>query len=104
MTQTERHHELLKDGQPHRTDEIVEKVYGPGMSLARVGARQYDVEKKYGVEIAGWHDAQNPKLYLYRMAASAPLQPILKIPAQAPVMPPAFKTPPRSLTENTYLL
>jgi hypothetical protein len=61
------------------TDEIVEKIYGAGLSLSRVGARIYDVRKKYKVKIKGWHDTENPKLYWYGIIR------------QNFVMPPAFE-------------
>ncbi|HTA21936.1 MAG TPA: hypothetical protein VK763_00265 [Terriglobales bacterium] len=81
-TQTQRLYELLLDGKSHRSDEIVEKIYGTGLSLARVGARVYDVQKKYGVKIKGWHDPQNPKLYWYGIVR------------QNFVMPPTFPPAP----------
>jgi hypothetical protein len=70
------------DGKSHRTDGIVEKIYGTGLSLSRVGARIYDVQKKYVVKIKGWHDPENPKLYWYGIIR------------QNFVMPPAFNKPP----------
>lgn len=68
MTQTDTIYNILIDGQPHRTDEIVRRVYRQlGPSLARVGARIYDIKKKYTVEIEGWRDPQRPTLYWYMM-------------------------------------
>jgi hypothetical protein len=32
-----------------------------------LGARIWDVKQKYGVEINGWHDKENPKLYWYQI-------------------------------------
>ena len=72
MNQYERLYLLLKDGNPHRTDEIVREVYGERMSLARVGARIYDIKKKYGVDVDGWHDEQNPTLYWYQIKFTTP--------------------------------
>ncbi|CAG0941186.1 hypothetical protein BROC_01325 [Candidatus Brocadiaceae bacterium] len=66
LSQTSKLYELLSDGNPHRTDEIVNKTYSGG-SLARVGARIWDIQKKYGVKIRGWHDSMNPKLYWYQI-------------------------------------
>lgn len=67
-SQTEKLYELLSDGLPHRTDEIMEKVYGSDhLGLARCGARIYDLKKKYGVEITGRKDTVNPSLYWYQM-------------------------------------
>jgi hypothetical protein len=81
-SQTQRLYELLLDGKSHRTDEIVAKIYGQGLSLSRVGARIYDVQKKYKVKIKGWHDTDNPKLYWYGIVR------------QNFVLPPAFSTKP----------
>jgi len=65
-SQTKLIYDLLLEGRPVRTDEIVSRVYSGG-SLARVGARIYDIQKKYGVKINGWHDKDNPKLYWYQL-------------------------------------
>jgi len=69
MTQVEKLERLMGDFQAHRTDEIVEKVYGPGLSLARVGARIYDLRKRLPPTqtIRGWHDKGNPALYWYQV-------------------------------------
>ena len=67
MSQTQKLKDLMLDGEPHRTDEIVRIVYGAGMSLARVGARIYDLKNKFNLNIIGWHDSQNPKLYWYQI-------------------------------------
>lgn len=65
-SQTERLYELLKDGQPHRTDEILEKVYGSEhLGIARIGARVADLREKY--EIVGYKDKDNRSLYFYRL-------------------------------------
>ena len=79
MSQTERLYKLLKDCHPHRTDEIVAKIYSGG-ALARVGARIADIKAKYGVKIDGRHDLENPKLYWYCMRR-----------VEVPVLPSAFK-------------
>ena len=73
MTQTDRLIAVLSDLAPHRTDEIVEKVYGPGCSLARVAARVYNVKRKVapGWTVKGWKDAQKPTLYWYQLVAVA---------------------------------
>ena len=59
-----------------------------GIGLSRVGARIFDFQKKYDVKIDGWHDAQNRKLYWYRMEVAAPIPDIVSqinaIPARAP--------------------
>jgi hypothetical protein len=76
ISQTTRLYNLLLDGNPHRTDEIVNKIYSGG-SLARVGARIWDIQKKYGVKIIGWHDFETPKLYWYQIVKNeVPLEEI----------------------------
>jgi len=67
QSQAERLYLLLKDGKPHRTDEIVDLIYNHGLSLARVGARIYDIKKKYGLAIEGFKDQIQPTLYWYRV-------------------------------------
>ena len=68
MSQTERLYDLLTDGLPHRTDEIMESVYGGShLGLARIGARVFDIKRRYGVEITGWKDDQNQALYWYQL-------------------------------------
>ncbi len=66
-SQTERLYELLREGFPVRTDQIVKTIYGDGNTLARVGARIWDIQKKYGVKIEGYHDKENPALYWYKL-------------------------------------
>lgn len=66
-SQTERLYELLMEGFPVRTDQIVKTIYGEGNTLARVGARIWDIQKKYGVKIEGYHDKENPALYWYKL-------------------------------------
>lgn len=82
-SQTERLWLLLCDGNPHRTDEILLRVYGSEHAgIARIGARIADVKKKHDVEIRGYKDKQNPSLYWYQ----ADIPDVLKIPS----LPPAF--------------
>lgn len=76
-SQTTRLHDLLSDGEAHRTDEVVRKIYSGG-ALARVGARIFDVQKKYGVKIIGWHDHDNPKLYWYQIQPIEHQSPIVQ--------------------------
>lgn len=70
-SQVDKLHRLLADFQPHRTDEIVDKVYGSGLSLSRVGARIFDLKKRLpqGWTIKGWHDKDQATLYWYRLVA-----------------------------------
>ena len=65
MTQTERLYELLKEGKPHRTDEILLKVYGSAHNgIARISARVADLKEgkwpgKFKNNIVDYHDPQN---------------------------------------------
>ncbi len=57
MSQVEKLFEILKDGKPHRTDEILKKVYGNSkLGIARIAARTYDVKNRYLVKIDSWND------------------------------------------------
>lgn len=69
MSQAEKLWNALADGKPHRTDELLKTVYGDDhLGLARLGARVYDIQKKHPeVEIVGWHDPINARLYFYQM-------------------------------------
>ena len=81
MSQTKKLFELLSDGLPHSTVEILEKVYGgEHLGLARVGGRINDLVNEgkifldeYGNEITGknvkrgWKDKYNPAIYWYRL-------------------------------------
>lgn len=74
MSQTLKLKNLLEDGEPHRTDEIMETVYGGShLGLARVGARIYDLKQK-GLVIEGWRDEANPTLYWYQLKPKEPKQ------------------------------
>jgi len=67
-SQADRLRQLLSDGQPHSTVEILERVYGTGHSgIARIGARIKDLRDR-GCEIEGWKDRQNPTIFIYQMA------------------------------------
>ena len=68
MNQTEKLYELLKDNKPHRTNEILEFVYGHNhLGIARIASRIHDLKKFAGVEIKGWKDKDNRALYWYQI-------------------------------------
>ena len=68
MSQVEKLFNLLKDRQPHRTDEILKKVYGNNkLGIARISARVYDVKNKYLVKIESWEDTKKRTLWWYQM-------------------------------------
>jgi hypothetical protein len=67
ISQSERLLNLLKDGRPHRTDEILAKVYGSEhLGVARISARINDI-KRQGYQITGYKDNRNTALYWYKM-------------------------------------
>ena len=72
-SQVEKIYNILKDGLPHRFDEIQESLFGGTKYGAfRLGARIFDIKEKYGVEINGWKDRQNPSLYWYQLKVKEP--------------------------------
>lgn len=74
-SQAQRLDDLLSDFAPHRTDEIVEKVYGSSrLTLARPAARVYDLKQRFGYAINGWHDKDNPSLYWYQRSYAPSIQ------------------------------
>lgn len=67
MSQTNKIYDLLEDGKPHRTDEILKEVYGSEhLGIARIGARIYDLRKK-GYTINSWSDPLKPTLTYYQL-------------------------------------
>jgi hypothetical protein len=90
MSQTDQLYNLLKDGLPHRTDEILRVVYGnEHMGIARIGARIADLKNgKHAAKIYcdipdARADQNNRKLFWYQIRPAAPI-----------VMPPAFDKKP----------
>lgn len=68
MAQTKRLYELLLDGKPHRTDEICREVYGDEhLGVARIGARIWDIKKKYCMAIKSWRDEVKKTLWWYQI-------------------------------------
>lgn len=67
-SQTDRLYNLLKDGEPHNTLEIMDVVYGNDhLGLARVGARIFDTKRKYGVCIHSWPDRNKRSITWYQI-------------------------------------
>jgi hypothetical protein len=99
MTQTERLYNLLKDGNPHRTDEILRVVYGSEHNgIARIGARVADLKEgrwpgQVRCNIEGYKDPHNQALYFYKL-----------IPPVVPELPPArdvVTPPPQGIVKRT---
>ena len=65
-SQTTRLLELLSDGLPHRTDNILQVVYGSEhLGIARIGARIADLRETY--EIIGYKCPERKSLYFYKL-------------------------------------
>ena len=73
MTQTARLEAILKDGSPHRTDDLVRQVYGDRVALGRLAARVWDVKRKLppGWTLRSWNDKGNPGLHWYQVMPPA---------------------------------
>jgi hypothetical protein len=68
MSQTERLFKLLSDFRVHDTPEILEKVYGSShLGIARVSARIWDVQRKYGVRIESKKSEKKSSIWEYQM-------------------------------------
>lgn len=76
MSQAESLLNLLSDGKPHSTVEILEKIYGGShLGLARVGARVYDLRLK-GYEIEGKKDEVTKSIYWYQLKGEKSASPL----------------------------
>ncbi len=61
-------YEALQDKKPHSNFELVGEVYHfKGPSIARLGARIFDLKRKYGLDIQGWKDTSDPRKYWYQL-------------------------------------
>jgi len=70
-SQVERLHDLMSDGEPHRTDEIMAKVYGSDhLGIARIGARIHDLKEKYDVSVSSWKDKRIRSLWWYQLSGN----------------------------------
>lgn len=69
MTQLDKLRMVMDDMKPHRSDELLELVYGSAhLGLARLGARVYDLRRSLppGHEIKSWRDKKRPTLTWYQ--------------------------------------
>lgn len=72
MAQAKKLYDLLRDGRPHRTDEICREVYGDEhLGVARIGARIYDIKKKHNLVIKSWKDEVKKSLWWYQIEPAA---------------------------------
>lgn len=68
MSQLDLLYDLLYDGQPHRTDEIMKVVYGSDhLGVARIAARISDLRKRGVMVKPAWPDKEKPTLYWYQL-------------------------------------
>lgn len=87
MSQVNRLLQILEDGKPHSSFDLAREIYNSdGPSLARLGARVWDVKKK-GYAIRSWKDKDNPKKHWYQLAPSAGSSATRNVPL-APVVSP----------------
>ena len=72
MSQTDAVIAILSDLAPHRSDELVRRVYGEGCVLARLAARVHNAKRKVGPKwtIRSWKAPENPKLHFYQLVAA----------------------------------
>lgn len=58
----------MESGEPRRSDYLLKTVYGDGhFGIARLGARVWDLKKKYNVEIKSWPDEARRTLTWYQL-------------------------------------
>lgn len=68
LSQKIRLYQLLSDGKPHRTDEILEKVYGAShLGVARIASRIHDLRKQENLDIISYREPQKPSLWVYQL-------------------------------------
>lgn len=68
MSQLDRLYDCLYDGLPHRSDALLNDVYGSEhLGLARLAARVYDLKKRMNVQIKSWADPEHPSLTYYQL-------------------------------------
>lgn len=77
MTQADRLLELLRDGRPHSTVEILRAVYNlpENKGIARIGARIHDLRRK-GHHIEGRPGKINKSVWWYRLTPKEEAQTI----------------------------
>lgn len=67
-SQESRLYDILSDGEPHRSDDLVNLVYGQDSKLARLAARVYRIKiKHHEIDIRSWKAPENAKLHYYQM-------------------------------------
>lgn len=68
MSQTDDLYEILKDGKPHASFDLVRAIYHQNSpTIARLSARIYDISKRYDVRIRSWRDKENETMWWYQI-------------------------------------
>ena len=79
-SQTEKLYNLLGDGEPHSTPQILREVYGSDhLAIARISARVYDLSRgkwsgKKKLKIESWRDPKHETIWYYRLVREEPEQ------------------------------
>ena len=69
LSQAQKLYTILQDGNWHCSFDLVQQVYnvGDGPTLARLGARIWDVKQKFGVAIESRPDPFRQRAWQYRI-------------------------------------
>lgn len=71
MSQASIMYELLSDCEKHRTDEILDKVYGLDFrGVARIASRVHEIRTKHSRVVNNFPDPEHPSLTFYQMEPS----------------------------------
>jgi hypothetical protein len=73
ISQTERLYNLLSDGEPHSTVEILNRIYGVDHAgYANIHGRITDIRKKYHLNIINFKDDNTKTLTYYQIIPKEP--------------------------------
>lgn len=66
ISQTKIIYNLLLDGEPHSTYEMVNLIRPEG-GLVRISERIREIQKQYGIIIDSWPDSKNRSMWWYQI-------------------------------------
>ena len=66
LSQTKIIYDLLLDGEPHSTYEMVNLIKPDG-GLVRISERIREIQKQHGVKINSWSDSDNRSMWWYQI-------------------------------------
>ena len=66
ISQTKIIYDLLLDGEPHSTYEMVNLIKPEG-GLVRISERIREIQKQHGVKIDSWPDIHNKSMWWYQI-------------------------------------